>query len=85
MCEYAGSCQFCLYQVTEKKARATDGLVLSLFFLHFFMARPGESGYKSIHMGLPKEVSTSRLFLALIFELNLFIFRKTILWQGNAE
>ncbi len=71
--------------MVEKKVCVTNGLVLSLFFPHFFMARAGESGYKSIHMGLPKEVSTSRLFLALISELNLFIFRKTILWLGNAE
>lgn len=49
--------------MVEKKACATSGLVLSLFFPHFFMARRGESGYKSIHAGLPKEVSTFRLFL----------------------
>jgi hypothetical protein len=50
--------------MVEKQACAADGLVLSLFYLHFFHGLPGEGGYKSIHgvswnrLRLPSDLST---------------------------
>lgn len=46
---FAGSCLFCLHQVLEKQACATNGLVLSLLFHTSFMVCLSEGGYKSIH------------------------------------